>query len=139
MNDPDKPATFNLVRLTADEISELNPGPIRHRLLPAELQGEVERSFRVVGRYFHDTLEQWELGFMRDFRPEREIRIWSWIVPAFLRYHQERGLPLRDDEVERDLICRIIEISTGVVPSDEEGQFIRECYLKPDEPHPAAR
>jgi hypothetical protein len=35
---------FDLVRLTPEEIGEIQPGPIRHHSLPAEFQGEVEWS-----------------------------------------------------------------------------------------------
>jgi hypothetical protein len=124
-------AAFELKQLTAEEVAQLQEGPIRHESLPADLQEAVEWSFQVVGRYVHPTLEQWEIGFMRDMHPESEIRIWCRIALAFIRYHEERGLPLRDETTERDLIGTLISVSSGVEPADDEERFIEECYRNP--------
>ena len=61
--------------LTPEQVGELKKGPVRHTSLPAELQEVVEWTFEVVGRYFHPTLEQWEVGFLRDIHPDAEIRV----------------------------------------------------------------
>lgn len=124
-------ATFELKQLMPEEVAELREGPIRHESLPAELQEAVEWSFKVVGHYVHLTLEQWELGFMRDMHPASEIRVWCRIAQAFIRYHEERGLPLRDEATERQLIGTLISVSTGVEPANDEERFIEACYRNP--------
>ena len=123
--------TFRIKQLTAKEVAQLQEGPIRHESLPAELQEAVEWSFKVVGHYVHPTLEQWEIGFMRDMHPESEIGVWCRIAQAFIRYHEKRGIPLRDDEAERDLIGTLISVSTGVEPADDEERFVKKCYMNP--------
>jgi hypothetical protein len=46
------------------------------------------------------TLEQFEIDFMRDMHPEREVAIWCGIAKAWLAYHEdflgnERAAPFR--------------------------------------------
>jgi hypothetical protein len=129
----DDPDIFRRVELTPEQLRNLRPGPIKHNSLPPELQDAVAWTFKLVGHHIQPTFEQWEIGFMRDRWPDAEIRVWCRIALAFERYHRERGLPLREDGQERELIARLVEVSTGFEPDDEEGRDIRECYLHPDQ------
>lgn len=81
------------------------------------------------------NLEEFEIGFMRDMHPEREVAIWCSIAAAWLAYHEtylnDETLP--DDE-ERSLLAAVIAISTGVddatklnVP-EEAGRRLIQCY-----------
>ena len=81
------------------------------------------------------TLEQFEIGFMRDMHPESEVALWCSITAAWLAYHEkylnDNALP---DEVERKLLGALIAISTGVedvaklnVPA-EVGRRLLQCY-----------
>jgi hypothetical protein len=63
---------------------KLRPGPIRHESLPPELLALIGAVFEVVGPYLHFTLEQFEVGFMRDAHPEREVTLWCRIAKAWL-------------------------------------------------------
>jgi hypothetical protein len=81
------------------------------------------------------TLEQFEVGFMRDMHPESEVALWCSITAAWLSYHEkylnDEALP---DEEERRMLGALIAISTGVddpaklkVPV-EVGRRLLQCY-----------
>ncbi|HEX4613194.1 MAG TPA: hypothetical protein VH092_33720, partial [Urbifossiella sp.] len=62
----------------------LRPGPIRNESLPPELLEQIEAVFAEIGPYLNMTLEQFELGFMRDMHPESEVALWCSITAAWL-------------------------------------------------------
>lgn len=81
------------------------------------------------------TLEQFEIGFMRDMNPESELAQWCSIRAAWLAYHEkyfnDEALP---DEEERHMLGALIAISTGVndlmrldVPKEFRQRLI-QCY-----------
>jgi hypothetical protein len=111
------------------------PGPIRNESLPPEMLERIKAIYHVIGRYFGKTLEQFEIGFMRDMYPESEVAIWCSITAAWLAYHErflhDETLP---DEEEKKLLSALIVISTGVedvtklgVPVDV-GRKLLQCY-----------
>ena len=113
----------------------LRPGPIRHESLPPKLLERIKAVFDVIGQYLNMTLEQFEIGFMRDMHPEIEVVLWCSITAAWLAYHEKcldkERLP---DEEEKKLLAALISISTGVedvtklgVPV-EVGRRLLECY-----------
>src|ERR1700730_9746220 len=114
---------------------QLRLGPIRHGSLPPELLDQIKAVFDVIGSYFGMTLEQFEIGFMRDMHPESEVALWCSITAAWLAYHEiylgDETLP---DEQERHMLGALIAISTGVddvlklnVPA-EVGRKLLQCY-----------
>ena len=54
---------------------ELRPGPIRHESLPPDLLGQIRAVYDVIGPLIDMTLEQFEIYFMRDLHPEREVAV----------------------------------------------------------------
>jgi hypothetical protein len=115
--------------------SKLRPGPIRHGSLPHEMLEQIKAIYDVIGKYLSITLEQFEIGFMRDMHPDDEVALWCSITAAWLAYHkkflQDEVLP---DEEEKKLIGALIAISTGVedvaklgVPA-EVGRRLLACY-----------
>ena len=117
------------------DFSQLQPGPIRHKSLPPEHLEQVEAVYEAVGPYLDMTLEQFELGFMRDVHPELEVAVWCSIVAAWLIYH-ERYLDeqVQSKAIEKQLVAALIAISTGVddaaglgVPADV-GRKLLACY-----------
>ena len=114
---------------------QLRSGPIRHESLSSDLLELVRSVFEVVGPYLDTTLEQFEIGFMRDAHPEDEIAIWCSITAAWIDYHEtyldEELLP--DDE-EKKVLAALITISTGVEDveklgvSVEVGCRLLACY-----------
>ena len=55
--------------------SQLRPGPIRHRTLSPDLLEQIKAVYDAIGKYLDMTLEQFEVGFMRDMHPEREVAL----------------------------------------------------------------
>ena len=117
---------------------QLRPGPIRHESLPPELLDQIKAVFDVIGPYIGITLEQFEIGFMRDMHPESEVALWFRITKAWLAYHEDflanETLP---DEDEKKMLGALVAISTGIndvarlnVP-EEVGRRLIECYADP--------
>ena len=81
------------------------------------------------------TLEQFEIGFMRDMHPESEIDLWCRITKAWLAYHEDYlGNELLPDEDEKKIIGALVAVSSGVeneqamgVPADV-GRDLLACY-----------
>jgi hypothetical protein len=123
--------------------SKVRPGPIRHRSLLPELLDQIKAVFDVIGQYLGMTLEEFEIGFMRDMHPEREIALWFRIAKAWLAYHEDflANETLANEE-ERKLLGALIAISTGIedltmlkVPV-EVGRRLVQCYDNPAGPAP---
>jgi hypothetical protein len=117
---------------------QLRPGPIRHESLPPALLAQIKAVFDVIGPFLGTTLEQFEIGFMRDAHPQGEIALWFRITKAWLAYHEDylenRTLP---DEEERKLLGALVAISTGVedvsklnVPAEVARRLV-QCYENP--------
>jgi hypothetical protein len=64
---------------------KLRQGPIRNASLPPKLLEHIKDIFDVIGQYLGMTLEQFEIGFMRDMHPEREVAVWARITAALDR------------------------------------------------------
>ena len=115
--------------------SELRPGPIQNESLSPELLEHIRAVYDVVGPYLDTTLEQFEIGFMRDMHPESEVAVWCSITAAWIAYHEKHlGDELLPDEDEKKLLAALIAISTGVqdvealrVPEDI-GRRLLACY-----------
>jgi hypothetical protein len=92
----------------------------------------------VIGPCIGMTLEQFEIGFMRDMHPEREVALWCRITKAWLAYHEDfLQNQTQPDEEERKLLGALIAISTGMedvlklnVPA-EVARRLLQCYDNP--------
>ena len=115
--------------------TNVRPGPIRHDSLPPKLLEQIQVVYKYLRPYLDTTLEEFEIGFMRDAQPEAEIAIWCRITAAWITYHKKhlgnRGMP---QENEKKLIGALLLISRGVedagvlgVPS-EVGNKLLDCY-----------
>ena len=63
---------------------QIRPGAIRHRSLPQELLDQIQEVHQMLGPYLGQNLEQFEIGFMRDLRPQTEVAIWRCIATAWI-------------------------------------------------------
>jgi hypothetical protein len=114
---------------------QLRPGPIRHKSLSPKLLEPVRAVYDVIGPYLGTTLEQFEIGFMRDANPADEVAVWCSITVAWIAYHEQHldneYLP---DEDEKKLLDALIAISTGVddvealCVSADVGRKLLACY-----------
>ncbi len=119
---------------------KLKPGPIRNEPLPSEMLERIRAVYDVIGAYVSTSLEQFEIGFMRDMHPENEVAVWCSITAAWIAYHEQHlGDELLPDEDEKKLIAALISISTGVedvevlcVPPDV-GRKLLACYEELEE------
>ena len=117
------------------DLNQLQPGPIRNESLPPELLEHIKAIYDVVGPYLDTTLEQFEIGFMRDSHPENEVVVWCGIVAAWIAYHEQYlDDQYLNDEDEKKLIAALIAISTGVGDvkvlgvSEDVGTKLLACY-----------
>ena len=123
----------------------LRPGPIRHGSLSPELLDQIKAVFDVIGQYLGMTLEEFEIGFMRDMHPESEVALWFRITKAWLAYHEDfQGNETLPNEEERKLLGALIAISSGIeyvsklnVPV-EVGRRLVQCYDDPASPAAAS-
>lgn len=114
---------------------KLRPGPIRNETLPPEMLEQIRAVYDVIGNYVSNSLEQFEISFMRDANPADEVAIWCSITAAWIAYHEEHlGDELLPDEDGKKLLAALISISTGVedlavlgVPPDV-GRKLLDCY-----------
>lgn len=110
-------------------------GPIQNQSLCPELLNPVKAVYRLIGRYFSQTLEEFEVGFLQDPHPAYEVEIWCRIATAWYDYHESflNGELLSDNE-ERKLIAALIAISTGEQDVDRlqvpvtVGRRLLACY-----------
>ena len=124
----------------------LRPGPIRNESLPPELLDQIRAVFDVIGPYIGMTLEQFEIGFMRDMHPQREVALWFRITKAWLAYHEDfLGNETLPNEDERKLLGALIAISTGIEDVSklnlpvEVGRRLALCYNDPAGNHRVER
>lgn len=62
-------------------VNEIKPGPLRHKKGLSPLLEQISRTlYEKVGHFVYPSFEQWELGFMRNMHPWREILIWETIA-----------------------------------------------------------
>jgi hypothetical protein len=98
--------------------SKPKPSPIHHVHLPDELLKQIAAIYKSLGPYLGTTLEQFEIGFLQDMHPVREIALWIKIEAAWRSYHA-KFLPDRSPskEEEKKLVSAFIAIATGITDS----------------------
>ncbi len=115
----------------------VRPGPIRHQSLDAKLLEQIRTIYDVLGGFFDMTLEQFEIGFMRDSNPAHEVGVWAAVMVVWIDYHEK----YLDDEImsdadERKLLSALISISSGVEDPAKLGvpvligKRLLDCYEK---------
>jgi hypothetical protein len=106
--------------------------------LPQDLLGQIKAVYEVIGPHIGMTLEHFEIDFMRNLHPEREVAVWCGIAKSWLAYHEDfLGNETLPDEEEQKLLGALVAISTGVqdlsklnVPV-EVGRRLVQCYADP--------
>jgi hypothetical protein len=139
------------VQIVDDETGEafdgwLDPAKMENGRVRQEIstpwQLDIGRwTYAVVGHYLDSgrTLEDWERGFMGDVDINANISYWHRLAFAFVTYHNRRGLLLRDDATETQLVrCLNGYTSWGAIDFAEEcgsaaeEALVRECMENPD-------
>ncbi len=80
-------------KLEAVPVDSIKSNTIVNRDFPEPILNRIRTLWeRVKGYAPYKTLEQWELSFMRDTKPEGEIVIWEKIADAVDEAEEELGL-----------------------------------------------
>lgn len=102
-------------------------GHIQHKTLSPSTIAIVRRLYERVGHLVCPTLEQWELGYMRDVNLKRELAVWGVIADAFEAYQAEN--PNAD---KKKTLAMLSAISTGGGPKVEtaESERLRQLFQR---------
>ena len=108
-------------------------GPIRHKQGLTPLLTKLARElYQRAGHYVYPAFEQWELGFMRDSHPWREILIWEAICRAYDAYLASHPEATNDAKI----IPALAAISNGATlekepeKSQELQKLLKEAWGK---------
>ncbi len=97
-------------------LDKIKPGPLRHKKGLSPLLEQIARVlYEKVGHFVYPTFEQWEIGFMRDMQPWREILIWETIARASDLYRAKHP----DANLEQ-VVGKAVTISLGHVSENEK-------------------
>lgn len=117
-------------RLSINELADaVRNQPVRHDQLPDALLVRIKDTYDTVGHLMRTSLEQWELGFMKDTHPEGEVKIWERIGAAFKLYCEQHGTP--DVEMQRKLVGSFCMFVHGGEPDNVASPVrrkLRECW-----------
>ncbi len=96
-------------------VDKLKPGPLRHKRGLSPLLEQIARMlYSKVGHFVYPSFEQWELGFLRDMHPWREILVWE----AIARTHDLYVAKHPDADMQQP-VGTIVSISLGHVSEKE--------------------
>jgi hypothetical protein len=103
-------------------LDEIKPGPLRHKNGLSPLLERIARTiYAKVGHFVYPAFEQWELGFIRDIHPWKELLIWE----AIARTH-DFYLAKHPDADMQQVVGTIVGFSTGMVsenPTEAEKEL----------------
>jgi len=124
-----KKPTKRLVNLSEQRERRVRPA------LPPELLEQIEAAYETVGPYLATTLEQFEIGFMRDTHPERGVAKWSNVAAAWDSYHEKHlGGLIRPEAEEQKIVGALVAISSGITDPlllglhPDVGRKLIACY-----------
>ena len=103
-------------------LDKIKPGPLRHKKGLSPLLEQIARTiYPKVGHFVYPSFEQWELGFMRDMHPWKEILIWEAIARTHDRYHAKHP-----DADMQQTVGTLVSISLGAAsenPTETEKEL----------------
>ena len=94
---------------------KLNLNKPVHPPFKGEALGAIEKIREDLLEVLPRTVTEWEDGFRRDQRPEKEIRIWRWIAYTYNRLTQEGEAPL---ERKKDYLNLILKTTMTSNPEE---------------------
>ena len=96
-------------------LDKIKPGPLRHKKGLSPLLEQIARMiYAKVGHFVYPTFEQWEIGFMRDMHPWKEILIWE----AIARTH-DLYLAKHPDAEMQQAVGTLVSLSLGQVSENQ--------------------
>ena len=92
-------------------VSDIQKHGLRHHSLPPELLSAIAEVHKYAAVYVGGSLEQWEIDFMRDEKPEEEVELWQRIIDCHKRY-----LAQYKTHDAKNVFRYLLGVSMGSVP-----------------------
>ena len=99
------------------DIDSLKTGPIRHRSVPDSLLQRIRAVHASIRDVYEMTLEQFEIGFMRDAHPEDEVAAWERIAVAYEKVIA--AMPTLDPKT---VLRTLLAYSMGALTPEEQAE-----------------
>lgn len=110
-------------------VHQLVPGPIVHEKLSDEQVERLRAVYAIVGSLYGScrSFEDFELGFLRDIDPEREIEIWEMIAFGLRDFLAEN--PREDKELS---FARALTLTMNADAFNIETAALAACMSRYD-------
>ena len=99
------------------DIASLCAGPLLHTSLDDKLLERIDTIYEEFQPYLEMTQEQFEIGFMRDNNPEKEVELWEDLV---ITYRLAQDIFGKDEKTKETVYCYLIHNSVGSLTEEEE-------------------
>lgn len=108
-------------------LSSLCGGKICHTKLDKDLLDRIRIIYDGLKPYLSMSLEQFEIGFMRDENPENNVEVWESILVSFQLGVEVFG----DTEENKDFIfkCLITNSVGALLPEEEELKCVQQLKM----------
>jgi hypothetical protein len=93
-------------------LSDIQPGPIRHPVLPGDFIERVKVFKATLGDADGASIDQTIDNFRRDVRPESELVIWERIASTFAAYLSRN--PTTDRAIRKEIFSVLLGASAGL-------------------------
>ena len=93
------------------KLGDIEPGPIRHQTLPADLIERIRSYKKILGASDSVSIDEAVDGYRRDLNPDKEVAIWERIAQIF--QHFTDGHQIADQARRLEVLRALLLISTG--------------------------
>ena len=116
-------------RTVSVNVDAITPGRVRHPTLPEPLLRRIRAVHKRIRAAYDVTLEQFEIGFMRDADADEEVALWERIAAALDKASVE--LP----DLDRKMILRTLLAYSmdALTPQEQADPDLRRLMLTIDE------
>ncbi len=121
-------------------ISVLREGPIIRDHFTPEQDKKLHAIWSIIGPYWDEPYEKFELGFCRDWHPDREISVWARISLGLRKFLSKRfgdgPIPHADGRSALLSLCSISLLTAdGIIDlakrADERMLTLLGCWHNP--------
>ena len=110
------------------ETETLHPSPIQHERLDPTEEVLARYTHGIAGKYVQPTLEQWELGFMRDAAPKSELALWVVFSDALESWCRDNPHATEEQKSEAvGLLCGFSMV--GMTDDEDTSDDLERRYL----------
>jgi hypothetical protein len=116
------------------KISDLNPGPIQHEVLPDGFIDRIRNFKQILIDVDETSLEEAVSNFQRDARPERELALWEHLAEKYQVYITRHDIS--SVEVKKEVFRVLFGFTLGegewpdlkFITDDEQIQELKSLY-----------